>query len=140
MPEDIRWQQRLDNFLRAFARLAKAVELATHRELTDLEEQGLIQSFEYTHELAWKTLKDYLTSKGYTDIVGSKDSVRTAFREGIIDDGQAWMDMIKMRNLTPHTYDESLAKATIRAVIEDFFPVLHRFAEDFQRRVEEERP
>ena len=109
MDMDIRWEQRFSNYKKALAQLEKAVELRKTRELSELEKQGLIQSFEYTHELAWKTLKDFLKSKGQSDIYGSKDATRKAFNLELIQDGDGWMDMIKERNKNSHTYDETVA-------------------------------
>lgn len=106
---DVRWRQRLHSFRKAFRRLSDAAILAAERELTDLEQQGLIQAFEFTHELAWKTLKDFLEAKGATDIYGSKIATRQAFAAGLIEDGDAWMAMIESRNQTSHTYNEDLA-------------------------------
>lgn len=115
MKEDVRWIQRFNNFNKALAQLREAVELAQMRPLTKLEEQGLIQSFEYTPELAWKTLKDFLEERGAQNIYGSKDATREAFNAGLIENGDVWMDMIKDRNLSSRTYDESTAaKSLIR--------------------------
>jgi nucleotidyltransferase substrate binding protein (TIGR01987 family) len=119
--EDIRWIQRHHHFLKAFARLKAAVELAQQRELSELEEQGLIQAFEFTHELAWKTLKDFLESRGVQNLYGSKDTTREAFRQELIPDGETWMDMIRSRNLTSHTYNEETAKAIAEAVQSSYF-------------------
>jgi len=110
MPEDIRWKQRFNNYLRALQTLTEAVELAQTRDLSNLEEQGMIQGFEFTHELAWNVLKDYLEEKGIVGIIGSKDATRLAFKNGLIDDGEAWMDMIKARNLSSHTYNQETAE------------------------------
>lgn len=107
--EDIRWMQRFDSFIRALSQLEEACALAESRPLTRLEEQGLIQAFEFTHELAWKTLKDFLESRGARDLYGSKDTTREAFRSGLVNNGDTWMDMIASRNLTSHTYDEATA-------------------------------
>lgn len=87
MSQDIRWKQRFDNFLRAFSGLQEAVKISETRGLSKLEKQGLIQGFEYTHELAWNTLKDYLSEQGIIGLVGSKDSVRSAFKNGLINRG-----------------------------------------------------
>lgn len=95
---DIRWIQRYNNYKKALFRLEKAVKLAGERDLTELEEQGLIQSFEYTHELAWKTLKDFLQYKGNKEIYSSKDASREAFKYGLIKEGEIWMNMITSRN------------------------------------------
>src|ERR1035437_10553432 len=106
MTEDIRWKQRFNNYLKALQTLAEAVELAQQRPLTKLEQQGLIQGFEFTHELAWNVLKDYLDAQGFVGLIGSRNATRQAFKEALIQDGEAWMDMIKARNLTSHTRSE----------------------------------
>ena len=121
MTEDIRWIQRLSNYSKALKRLSDAIRLAAERPLTDLEKQGLIQAFEFTHELAWKTLKDLLEHRGNTEIYGSRDATRQAFQLGLIENGQIWMDMIKSRNQTSHTYDEKTAEEICSAVIEYYF-------------------
>lgn len=83
--------------------LKKGAALARQRQLSELEQQGLIQTFEFTHELAWNVLKDFLEWQGYVGIVGSKDASREAFKNDLIEDGETWMEMIKARNLTTHT-------------------------------------
>ena len=108
---DIRWIQRFNNFKKAFSQLNNAIELAKQRKLSELEQQGLIQTFEYTHELAWKTLKDFLGTRGVTKLYGSKDTTREAFKTGLVKNGETWMEMILSRNLTSHTYDEETAAA-----------------------------
>lgn len=130
-PSDVRWRQRLDNYLRAFKKLDEAVALGRARELSDLEQQGLVQAFEYTHELAWKLLKDYLQHKGFTDLIGSRDATRAAFQNELLSDGEAWMDMIKARNLTSHTYDEGVAHAICEDILHRFHPALAALAVRF---------
>lgn len=85
MPQnpDVRWRQRLQSFRKAFSQLSGAAALAQERKLTDLERQGLIQAFEFTHELAWNTLKDFLESHGALNLYGSKDATREAFAKGL---------------------------------------------------------
>ncbi len=122
MSEDIRWQQRFNNYSKALAQLREAVVLAQQRPLTKLEGQGLIQGFEFTHELAWKTLKDFLENRGVLDLYGSKDVIRHAFSVGLIENGQVWMDMIQSRNLTSHTYNEATAAQIAIAILGDYFP------------------
>lgn len=80
------------------------MELGRERPLSPLETQGLIQSFEFTQELAWNVLKDYLEDKGILGLIGSKDASRSAFKNGLIDNRDGWMKMIEARNLTSHTY------------------------------------
>lgn len=118
--KDIRWIQRFHNFSKAFSQLAEAVELAEHRKLSKLEEQGMIQAFEFTHELAWNSLKDFLESRGAQNIYGSKDATREAFKAGLIENGEIWMDMIRSRNLTTHTYDESTALEIVKAITDNY--------------------
>ena len=120
-PTDVRWQQRFSNFKRALAQLAEAVDLSKARELSRLERQGVIQAFEFTHELAWNVLKDYLQVQGNPDIKGSKDATRAAFKVQLITDGEAWMAMIQSRNISPHTYDERTADLLVNAVIDSYF-------------------
>ena len=119
--KDIRWLQRFSNFEKAFSQLTSAVELAAERDLSDLEKQGLIQAFEYTHELAWNTLKDFLEYRGVQKMYGSRDASREAFNAGLIEDGEAWMEMIKSRNQTTHTYDEATVAQIVSSVIESYY-------------------
>ena len=128
--KDIRWIQRFDNFKRAYARLSAAAALAKQRKLSELEEQGLVQAFEFTHELAWNTLKDFLTLRGTsTKLYGSRDATREAFAAGLIENGAAWMKMIEHRNETTHTYNEAVAAA---AIVND--ELLAQFLLKFDRR------
>lgn len=108
--QDIRWHQRLANYKRALIQLNDAVKLCNERELSDLERQGLIQTFEFTHELAWNLMKDYFEYQGNTGITGSRDATREAFNKELIVAGDSWMNMIKSRNKSSHTYNESTAE------------------------------
>ena len=107
---DIRWIQRLQNFSKALAQLDEAVTLMHERALSNLERQGVIQAFEYTYELGWNTLKDYLVWQGIESIVGSRDTIREAYSLGLVEDGEAWMAMLVDRNRTSHTYNEQTAQ------------------------------
>jgi nucleotidyltransferase substrate binding protein (TIGR01987 family) len=133
---DIRWIQRFDSFGKAMRQLTKFIEKG---ELNELEEQGLIQSFEYTHDLAWKTLKDFLEDKGIKDIYGSRDSTREAFRLGLLENGEVWMEMIKSRNLTSHTYNEETAREIATDVFEKYYHEFLKLQEKFQKLVEKEK-
>ncbi|MGM0509378.1 MAG: nucleotidyltransferase substrate binding protein [Fusobacteriota bacterium] len=121
MKEDIRWIQRFNNFKKVFSQLEEAVNLHKQRKLSKLEKQGTIKAFEFTNELAWKTLKDFLESKGNQDIYGSRDAVRESFKYGLISDGDIWMQMIKSRNLSSHTYDESTMDEIIKYIMESYY-------------------
>lgn len=116
--QDVRWKQRFQNFKKAFLQLEKAVKTL---DLNELERQGLIKAFEFTYELAWTTLKDYLMEMGYTDLIGSKDTLRKAFQVGIISDGEIWMDMIKSRNLTAHSYNQDTAESIEEEVVNHYY-------------------
>jgi len=128
---DIRWKQRFNNFSKAFQRLADAVALSRLRELSDLEQQGLIQSFEFTHELAWNVLKDYLEEKGIVGLIGSKDATRSAFKNGLIEDGESWMKMIEDRNKTSHTYDLAVARAVVENILKRYDPAFEQLLQKF---------
>ncbi len=119
--QDIRWIQRFNHFTKALLQLQEAVELARQRPLSKLEEQGLIQAFEFTHELAWNTLKDFLEDRGVQNLYGSRDATREAFKTGLIKNGEAWMDMIQSRNLTSHTYEEATAAKIVSAIRATYF-------------------
>ena len=131
MTQDIRWQQRFANYGRAMQNLGEAVVLAAERPLTNLEQQGLIQAFEFTHELGWNVLKDFLEFKGITGLIGSRDASRSAFKNELITDGEAWMDMIKARNLTSHTYNQEVAENIEQDTLTRFYPAFVALAERF---------
>ncbi len=131
---DIRWKQRFDNFNRALHQLTLAVELSQQREFTDLEKQGVIQGFEFVHELAWNVLKDFLEFEGIQGIVGSRGAVREAFKRGVIADGELWMDMIEKRNLTSHTYNAGLAQELVTVIVSGYYPVFLALQRDMRTR------
>ena len=136
---DIRWVQRFDNFKRAFARLADAAAQAKQRKLSELEEQGLIQAFEFTHELAWNTLKDFLEARGtVVKIYGSRDATREAFAAELIVNGEAWMNMIEHRNETSHTYNEKIAAAIVEAILTRYVTEFEGFQRCFLELVSKE--
>jgi nucleotidyltransferase substrate binding protein (TIGR01987 family) len=128
---DLRWRQRFDNFQRALQVLGRGVQLAQQRPLSELEQQGLIKSFEFTHELAWNLLKDYLQYQGIEGIIGSRDATRLAFQNGLISDGEGWMAMIKARNQSSHTYNLEQAQAIAHDVIDRFASLFGALRERF---------
>jgi nucleotidyltransferase substrate binding protein (TIGR01987 family) len=131
--KDIRWVQRFNHFTKALKQLRDAVTLAQERPLSQLEKQGLIQAFEFTHELAWNTLKDFLEESGVQNLYGSRDATREAFKTGLIKNGEVWMNMIQSRNLTSHTYDETVADEIVSSIQNSYFVEF----EDFQRKMNE---
>ena len=133
---NIRWQQRFSNYRKALIKLNQAVELLStqieREEMVDeLLQEGLIQRFEYTHELAWKVMKDYAEYQGYTDVRGSRDAIRKALEMGLIDD-KRWMDTIEDRNLTVHNYDNEIATEIYHNIMNVYAPLFVVFEQKMQ--------
>lgn len=129
--KDVRWIQRFSNYQKALIQLGKAVNIVSalsnsSSDQNDLLAEGLIQRYEYTHELAWKVMKDYEEYQGLTDIMGSRDAIRVALRAGILDDDR-WMDTISDRNLTSHNYDDETAKHIVNNIINVYYPLFVKF-------------
>lgn len=117
-----RWEQRFRNYSKALGQLELFISKG---ELNSMEEQGLIKAFEYTFELAWKTLQDFLREQGYPDIAGPRPTIEQSFQDGYIVDGEGWMRMQRSRNLTSHTYNEDTA-TEIAAMIKTEYIQLFR--------------
>jgi nucleotidyltransferase substrate binding protein (TIGR01987 family) len=130
---DIRWEQRFENYKKALGKLGEAVQLDAVRALSELERQGIIQAFEYTHELAWKVMQDFFIYQGNTEIRGSRDATRQAFSANLITDGDNWMEMIKNRNLTSHTYNEEISEEIYKNIISKFYPLFIAFQETMEK-------
>lgn len=119
--KDIRWIQRFHNYRKALAVLSNAIQLSEERQLSDLEQQGLIQAFEFTYELAWKTLQDILREKGHPDLNGGPAVVISkAVEDGYIKDEEAWKELKKSREMTSHTYDDETADEIAENIINEF--------------------
>ncbi len=134
MEKDIRWIQRFDNYKKAFLNLKNAVDLSQTRVLSDLEKQGLIQSFEFTYELAWKTLKDYLN---YMQVEAKfpREVMKLSFSYELIADGDIWMDMLEKRNLMAHTYDEETFQLAYDLITNKYFAQLNLLLEMFEKKI-----
>ena len=135
--QDVRWIQRFQNYIKAFQTLIEAVELAQTRTLSKLEQQGLIQGFEFTHELAWNVFKDYLEHKGFVDLIGSRDATRMAFKNGLLEDGDVWMAMIKARNQSSQSYNLQLAEEIVDDILTVFYPAFEKMAQKFKKLSEQ---
>ncbi len=136
---DIRWKQRFSNYKKALRQFTNGVILSKDRELSLLEKQGLIKAFEFTQELAWKLLRDYLEYQGYMDIKGSRDAIRMAFQVGLIHDGDLWMQTIKARNITSHTYDEHIVNKAIDEIINQYADIFNALSKNFDMLMENEK-
>jgi nucleotidyltransferase substrate binding protein (TIGR01987 family) len=130
MKSNIRWQQRFSNFTKVFERLTRAVQRETYDEL---EEAGLIQIFEFTFELGWKVLKDFLEAQGYDDKT-PREVIKRGFQLGYIKDGKNWLDALDKRNLMTHTYDENKAKEAVGLIKNQYFKILEDFHHVFNEQ------
>ena len=138
--QNIRWQQRFANYRKALVKLTQAVVLLSKQTggetvVDELLQEGLIQRFEYTHELAWKVMKDYAEYQGYTDVRGSRDAIRKALEMNLIDD-KRWMDTIEDRNLTVHNYDNEIASEIYDNIMSVYAPLFVAFEGKMQSLIE----
>ena len=116
--KDIRWKQRFENFNKAYILLGK---YSKERNLSELEQAGIIQFFEMTFELAWKVLKDYLEKDGFI-VKSPREAIKQAFQNDLINDGHIWIEALDNRNLTTHTYDSELANKIVQEIVNRYFP------------------
>ncbi len=126
--KDIRWKQRYSNYKKAMGQLTEFVEKPA---LNKFEVQGLIQCFEYTFELAWKTAKDYLESEGFS-VSSPRQTIQTAFQAELVQDGHTWIDALEKRNLMAHTYDESAAQEAEVLIRNKYYPILKALQEKLE--------
>ena len=136
--QDVRWLQRFSNYRKALAKLSKAVDIVSSQmeedeDVDELLEEGLIQRYEYTHELAWKVMKDYAEYQGITGVSGSRDAIRQTLQFGLIDD-ENWMRSIADRNLTSHQYDEDTAQEIIDNIINIYYPLFVKYERTMLRK------
>jgi nucleotidyltransferase substrate binding protein (TIGR01987 family) len=134
---EIRWEQRFSNFVKAMDKLQQSVDYISTLDISEsidkdevldeLIKEGLIQRFEYTHELAWNVMKDYAEYQGNSTIGGSRDASREALQLKIIADGEIWMDMIQSRNKTSHTYNEETANEIFNKILTQYYPAFVKF-------------
>ena len=132
---DVRWRQRFENYKNALATLERVEAFSKDHSLTEVEALGLIQSFEFTHELSWKVMKDYLEAQGFVDIHGSGDATRLAFANDLIDDGVTWMEMTKSRNRSSHTYEQEIAEDIKNAILEVYIDEFRKLRTTLERKL-----
>jgi nucleotidyltransferase substrate binding protein (TIGR01987 family) len=149
--EDIRWEQRFSNYRKALNKLSEAINYIRDtygksqeskdsdgdlsKVLDKIIKEGLIQRFEYTFELSWNVMKDFAVFQGNNEITGSRDAIRYAFSSNLISKGDLWMEMIKSRINTTHTYNEVIADEIYHKIIDDYFDAF----KDFEKIMEEKR-
>ena len=149
MENDIRWEQRFANFNKALRKLTQAINYIRHNfadedkpidnsdlgyVLDEIIKEGLIQRFEYTHELAWNVMKDYAVYQGNATVGGSRDAIREAFQLQLISNGKIWMDMIGSRNRTSHTYNETTADEIYVKILNDYYPAFLEFQKNMEAK------
>jgi nucleotidyltransferase substrate binding protein (TIGR01987 family) len=127
--KELRWRQRFSNLRRAFALYDEGVKTKT---LNRLEKEGLIQRFEYTFELSWKTMKDYLEGKGIATAY-PRDTIKESFAHGLVEDGEIWMEMLERRNLLSHTYDEKSFQIACDLISGSFYTAIGSFVERLEK-------
>ena len=130
MHSDFRWEQRFENYNSSLNELKSALE---KKEYTKLERAGLIQLFEVSFELAWKTLKDILFYEGY-DVKSPRAAIKQAFENDLIVDGELWLELLESRNKFSHVYDEKMAESAIRAINDTYAPILFSLQKILQDR------
>ena len=124
---DIRWLQRFQHFERAFISLRELANLAQYSEI---EIDAAIQRFEIAFELAWKTLQDLLTDRGYIELRGTKNAITKAFQDGKISDGEIWLRMHADRNILSHTCEYNVSRKIFQNIRITYIPALEIFYKD----------
>ena len=132
MVQDIRWKQRFANYSKALKQLESAVNKYADTEI-DIIKEGIVQRFEFTHELAWKLMQDILQEEGFTDIIGSRTATKTAFNRNLINDGDTWLEMIKSRNITVHTYDDKILSQEFKKIVVLYLPLFIQFKQRVEK-------
>lgn len=134
--QDVRWKQRFQNYEKAFGRLVRAIEVVKATPDDDLLQSGLVQTYEYTFELALKTLKDYLESKGYV-LRSPRETIRQGFQSGFIANAEDWLQALADRNLIDHIYDDEVMARVLKDVFERYFFILQEFNTSFKAKADE---
>ena len=130
--KEARWKQRFNNLSRAYNQLKNAND--RFDELSTLEKEGLVQRFEYTFELSWKTLKDFLESKGVATQF-PREAIKEAFASGVLAGGEAWIDMLDNRNLMSHTYQEDVFREVVDKIHRIYFPAITQLVEYLEKEL-----
>lgn len=131
---DVRWKQRFQNYERAYLRLREGAVTLSRDPTNILMQAGLIQMFEFTFELAWKVMKDFLESEGF-QVASPKGTIRQAYQSGYIANAEDWMQALQDRNMTVHTYDDATAQAVVSEISSRYLSMLSDFYDDFKARL-----
>lgn len=131
MNKEIRWKQRFDNFEKAFIFLQKSVQL---EQYDALQAAGLVQVFEFTFELAWKTLKDLLEYQGITAL-SPREVIKEGYATAWIEEGHLWINMLDKRNQLTHTYNDAQAQKAIHIICQQYFPAIHKLYKKLKEQI-----
>lgn len=132
MNNDLRWQQRFQNFTNAYHMFFRTLERQQAEPEDEIIQMALVQAFEFTYELAWNVMKDYLENEGYDEVKNAKQTIRTAFQAELITDAEQWMEMIQKRNLASHTYNQTILNESVTYIKDEFFPLIRKLYEDLR--------
>jgi nucleotidyltransferase substrate binding protein (TIGR01987 family) len=135
MNNEARWQQRFQNFENAYKTFCRTMERYEQGRDDEIIKMALVQAFEFTYELAWNTMKDFLENEGYDEVKNSKQTIRTAFQAELITDAETWMEMIQRRNLASHAYNAVILEETVTFIANVFFPAVRKLYEDLGKRL-----
>ena len=133
MEQKTRWQQRLEDFEKASARLDEGLDREAFEEL---EKDGVVQRFEFTFELAWKTLKDYLEDHGVVDVNNPKNVLRKAFQENLFIDDALWLRMLDDRNSLSHVYKQEMSAIIFENIKNDYAQALRDLVLTLKKEIE----
>lgn len=126
-----RCRQRFANYKKSLGHLKSTVE---KQSLNEIEKAGLIQFFEVTFELAWKVMKDFLSAEGY-EVKSPRESIKTAFEYGLIQNGILWLEALEKRNLASHTYDDKILEELEELIIHTYYPILDDLREILKKKL-----
>ena len=135
MNKGIRWEQRFQNFTNAYHTFCKTFSRQEGEPDDEIIQMALVQAFEFTFELAWNVMKDYLENEGFTKVNSPKQTMRTAFQAGLITDAEKWMEMIQRRNLASHAYDQTILRETVQYIKDEFYQLVTKLYEDMKGRL-----
>ena len=134
--KEIRFIQRFENFQKANSNLLETADCLKQYGLNKIYTMALIQTFEMSFELAWKTMKDYLEYYG-TPVENPRSTIKEAFAQKLITDGQLWIEMMEARNKTSHTYKETFARQTAECILKTYIPLLNDLEKVFESKIDE---
>ena len=129
---ELRWIQRFENFKLANANLHETVDRIKNQGLDKIYIMAIIQAFEMSFELAWKTMKDYLEYNG-TSVENPRSTIKESFSQKLINDGQLWIDMMEARNKTSHTYKQEFAQIIAESILNSYIPLLDHLQETLEK-------